>query len=130
MRSILAFVLIFASNTLAPALAGEQLQGAEAQRLLDGKRFSFNCVNGTTGFASYEGQTATALYKMPAARETDLEENDRGYVHASGEALCIRWQRLNGGKNDCYKVSAKEPGSYRIASPDGRLWCDFTERKG
>jgi len=23
-----------------------------------------------------------------------------------------------------------ESGSYRIATPDGRLWCDFTERKG
>lgn len=128
MRSIFAFALLLAS--IAPALADAQLQGAEAQRLLDGKRFSFNCVNGTTGFASYAGQTATALYKMPSARETDLEENDRAHVQASGDALCIRWQRLNGGKNDCYKVSAKEPGSYRIASPDGRLWCDFTERRG
>ena len=23
-----------------------------------------------------------------------------------------------------------ESGSYRIATPDGRLWCDFTERMG
>ena len=129
MRSTFAFALILASSALAPVLAGERLQGAEAQRLLDGKRFSFNCVNGTTGFASYVGQTATALYKMPAARESDMEENDRGTVQAAGNALCIRWQRLNGGKNDCYRVSAKEPGSYRIATPDGRLWCDFTERK-
>ncbi len=128
MRSIFAFALLLAS--MAPALADAPLQGAEAQRLLDGKRFSFNCVNGTTGFASYAGETATALYKMPSARETDLEENDLGHVQASGDALCIRWQRLNGGKNDCYKVHAKEPGSYRIASPDGRLWCDFTERRG
>ncbi|HEV1999282.1 MAG TPA: hypothetical protein VGQ97_02205 [Xanthobacteraceae bacterium] len=130
MRSILAFALMLASGALAPVLADSQLQGAEAQRLLDGKRFSFNCVNGTTGVASYAGQTATALYRMPSARESDLEENDRGQVQAAGEALCIRWQRLNGGKNDCYKVSAREPGSYRIATPDGRLWCDFTERKG
>ena len=130
MRSTFAFALIVASSALAPVLADGQLQGAEAQRLLDGRRFSFHCVNGTTGFASYAGQTATALYKMPAARESDMEENDRGDVQAAGDALCIRWQRLNGGKNDCYKVSAKEPGSYRIATPDGRLWCDFTERRG
>ena len=130
MRSTFALFLIVASGAFAPVLADSQLQGAEAQRLLDGKRFSFNCVNGTTGFASYAGHTATALYKMPAARESDLEENDSGHVQASGDALCIRWQRLNGGKNDCYKVSTREPGSYRIASPDGRLWCDFTERRG
>jgi hypothetical protein len=130
LRSILAFVVVLAISPLAPVLADSLLQGAEAQRQLDGKRFSFNCVNGTTGFASYAGQTATALYRMPTARETDVEQNDLGEVHASGEALCIRWQRLNGGKNDCYRVSAKEPGSYRIATPDGRLWCDFTERRG
>jgi hypothetical protein len=129
LRSILAFVLLIASSTLASALGDGELRGAEAQRLLDGKDFTFNCVNGATGFASYAGRTATALYKMPAAREADMEENDQALVQPAGDALCIRWQRLNGGKNDCYKVIVKEPGTYRIATPDGKLWCDFTERK-
>jgi hypothetical protein len=126
LRSTVALIVLVAGAL--PALAEARLQGAEAQRLLDGKRFSFFCVNGTTGYASYAGQTATALYKVPTARESDTEENDRGQVQAAGEALCIRWQRLNGGKNDCYRVSEKEPGSYRIATADGRLWCEFTER--
>lgn len=128
MRSILPLILVVTSGLLAPAFAGTRLQGAEAQRLLDGKRFTFNCVNGTTGYASYTGATATALYKMPSARETDMEKNDSGRVQAAGEALCISWQRLNGGKTDCYRVSEKQPGSYRIATADGRQWCDFTER--
>jgi hypothetical protein len=104
------------------------LKGADAQRLLDGKQFTFLCVNGTVGEASYTGRTATAIYKLPTARDVDVEENDRGQVQAAGDALCIRWQRLNGGKNDCYRVSEKQPGSYRIATADGRLWCDFTQR--
>ena len=113
----------------APVLAERVLTPSEAQTLLAGRRFDFNCIDGTTGMASYEhGGVARAIYRSSTARETAMEETDEGRVRITGEDVCIHWQRLNSGREGCYRMTERSPGSYRIATTDQGRWCDLISR--
>jgi hypothetical protein len=48
-------------------------------------------------------------------------------VRVDGEHLCIRWGKLNGGAEGCYRMTERRPGTYRIAEGSMR-WCDITVR--
>jgi hypothetical protein len=128
-RTFAAAVLAAAAFS-APVLAERALNGSEAQSLLAGRRFDFNCIDGTSGMASYEhGGVAKAFYRSPTARDTTTEETDEGRVRSAGEDVCIHWQRLNSGREGCYRMTERKPGLYRIATTDQGRWCDLTERR-
>ena len=123
-----AAAVVAAAAFSAPVLAERILTGSEAQSLLAGRRFNFNCFDGTTGMASYEpGGVARATYRSPTARETAMEEIDEGRVRSAGGDLCIQWQRLDSGREGCYRMVERVPGSYRIATLNQARWCDLTE---
>jgi hypothetical protein len=125
----LAAAILAATTVTAPVLADRILTGSEAQNLLAGRRFEFNCIDGTSGWASYERSgLAKAVYRMPNMRETAMEESDVGRVRSSGNDLCIHWQQLNSGKEGCYRMTEYSPGRYRIATSDQGRWCDLQER--
>ena len=124
-----AAAAIAATAFSAPVLADRVLTGSEAQSLLAGRRFDFNCIDGTIGMASYERSgVAKAIYRSPTAPETAMEETDEGRVRSAGEDVCIHWQRLNFGREGCYRMTERAPGSYRIATLNQGRWCDLNSR--
>jgi len=106
---------------LSIASANERaLDGVEAQRALEGHRFSLSCVDGTSGSARLAGTVVSASYLRSGS---DGAVRDIGHVRARGENLCIRWNEMNHGAEGCYHVSQRSPGLYRITS--GMGWCDL-----
>lgn len=93
--------------------------------MLAGQKFSFACVDGTRGEASYtRAGTATAAYRLPTAGDDAAVQRDHGRVRAEGGNVCIRWNNLNGGTEGCYRMTERRPGQYRIAAGQTR-WCDL-----
>lgn len=123
----LAAATIAATSAMAaPALAERVLTGTEAHQMLAGQKFSFSCVDGTRGEASYtHAGVATASYRLPTAGDDATELKDQGRVRTTSEAICIRWNLLNSGTEGCYKMTERKPGQYRIAEGQIR-WCDLT----
>jgi hypothetical protein len=110
------------------ALADRVLSGSEAQQMLSGQSFDFNCVDGTRGQASYaKSGVATASYRLPGTGDDAAIQKDQGRVRSNGDSVCIRWNSLNGGEEGCYKMTERRPGQYRIAEGSVR-WCDLTSR--
>lgn len=123
----LAAVLLAATAYALPVLAERILTGPEVQKLLAGRRFDFQCMDGTRGYANYDGNgSANAVYRMSTARETDMETADKGVVRMAGENICIRWQQLNDGREGCYRMTERKPGLYRISTVDTARWCDLS----
>ncbi len=123
-RSVAAASMIFAFG--APgAFADRAISGAEAHQMLAGQTFEFVCVDGTRGHATYaHSGVATASYRLPTAGADAAVQKDQGRVRANGESLCIRWNKLGGGTEGCYRMTERRPGVYRIA--DGQIrWCDL-----
>jgi hypothetical protein len=117
-----------ATAATAPALADRLMTGDEAHQLLAGQKFTFACVDGTRGEASYtRAGAATAAYRLPTAGDDAALLQDQGRVRANGENVCIRWNNLNGGSEGCYRVTERRPGQYRIAEGSTR-WCDLSIR--
>jgi hypothetical protein len=126
-RTIAAATLA-AAVFAAPALADNFLSGAEAHQRLAGQTFDFNCVDGTRGQATYgKSGVATANYRLASASDDAAVQQDQGRVRANGDNVCIRWSKLNGGDEGCYRMTERKPGQYRIASGQIR-WCDLSTR--
>jgi hypothetical protein len=118
-----------ATVTAVPALADRELNGNEAHQTLAGQKFSFHCVDGTRGEASYaHSGVAMASYRLPSGSDETKEIQDQGRVRAAGAALCIRWNNLNGGQEGCFRMTERRPGQYRISLEDKIGWCDITLR--
>lgn len=127
-RRALAAAAIALAMGATPSLADRVLSGAEAQQKLVGQTFEFNCVDGTRGEASYaRSGVATASYRLAGAGDDAALQSDKGRVRANGDSVCIRWSRLNGGEEGCYRMTERRPGQYRIAEGQMR-WCDLTSR--
>ncbi|MCC6948162.1 MAG: hypothetical protein IT539_10395 [Bradyrhizobiaceae bacterium] len=125
---IFAAAAVAASAVAAPALADRILSGEEAHQLLAGQKFTFACVDGTRGEASYtRSGAATAAYRLATAGDDAAVQQDQGRVHAEGGNVCIRWNNLNGGSEGCYRMTERRAGQYRIAEGATR-WCDLTIR--
>jgi hypothetical protein len=124
-----AAAFVVASIIAAPALADRILTGAEAQVLMSGQRFEFFCVDGTRGEATYaKSGVATANYRLPVSPNEGEMLSDQGRVRADGNNVCIRWNSLDGGSENCFHMTERQPGKYRIATDDKRRWCDLTVR--
>ena len=121
--AILAAILTVAS----PAVAEHAITGAEAQRLLAGKSFQLQCVDGTSGRGVFGAHNVvTVSYRRSGATEIAQEQRDRATVQARGNEICISWTQFDGGGDSCYAVAERAANSYRIGSPI--RWCDITAR--
>lgn len=128
---IIVAALAGAAALATPALAEKVLSGSEAQNRLQGRNFDFICMDGTQGRASYQRSGyATASYRLANAGESAVAQTDRGQVRAEGDAVCIRWQTLNMGREGCFVMTERAPGTYRIATQLTGRWCDLSERRG
>jgi hypothetical protein len=124
--SIAAAAAFIALVSAAPALADRTLSGAEAQRLLAGKRFNLQCIDGTRGTGSFSGRSVTVSYKRPAAGDDAMETMDRATVSTRGNEICLNWKQFDGGGNGCYPVAERSTGNYRLGSSS--RWCDISAR--
>lgn len=126
-----AAALVGVAILATPALAEKVLSGSEAQNRLQGRNFDFVCMDGTQGRASYQRSGyATASYRLANAGETAVAQTDRGQVRSEGDAVCIRWQTLNSGREGCFVMTERSPGTYRISTQITGRWCDLVERRG
>jgi hypothetical protein len=120
------FAIVIASAAASDALAGRQVHGGDVARLLNGRAFRIECVDGTVG----RGQISTAgvanvLYRRPSTRGP--EEADHAVVRVKGVEICLAWRQFGGGGDGCYPVSEEQPGiRYRLST--GPLWCDISPK--
>jgi hypothetical protein len=132
MRLTAALLAATALLAAAPALAQQArpLTAAEAMKVLSGKRMSFDCIDGSTGQAHYAANgTATAVWRRPGSQDARIQdEQDTGRVRSAGNLVCIRWTKLNDGREGCFQMSVRGGSIYRLATTDGRLWCDLRPR--
>lgn len=113
---------VFAASV--PARAERPITGAEAQRLLSGKQFLIQCVDGTQGHGVFNSHgTVTVAYRRFNAPNGMPDQRDRATVRARGHEICLAWKEFDGGGDGCYPVSQKDAGHYRIGS--AMRWCEI-----
>jgi hypothetical protein len=110
-----------------PALAGRQVRGDDVARILNGKRFQIDCIDGTTGHGQVSQYgVATVAYRRPSSSTSKAEEFDNAVVRVRGVEICLAWRQFGGGGNGCYPVSEESGGRYRLST--GPLWCDISPK--
>jgi hypothetical protein len=120
-----AIALVLAAT--APAFAGRQVRGDDVARMLNGKQFQIECIDGTVG----RGQVnqfgmATVAYRRPTMSSRKPDEFDNAVVRVRGAEICLAWRRFGGGGDGCYPVSEESAGVYRLST--GPLWCDISPK--
>jgi hypothetical protein len=114
--------LVLAST--APTLAGRQISAADVARLLTGRKFQIECVDGTTGHGQVSRHgVASVVYRRPSAPRGQPAEYDNAVVRVRDGQICLAWRQFAGGGDGCYPVSEEATGRYRLSS--GPLWCDI-----
>ncbi len=120
-------VAIAALAASTPAFAERPITGAEAQRLLSGKQFQIQCVDGTQGHGVFNAHgMVTVAYRRFNARNDTPDLRDRATVRARGNEICLAWKEFDGGGDGCYPVAQKDAGHYRIGS--SMRWCEIKAR--
>ena len=115
--------LIFSSA----AIAQRPISGAEAQRLLSGKQFMIQCVDGTQGYGVFNTHgVVNVAYRRHNAHRDSPDLRDRATVRARGNEICLAWKEFDGGGDGCYPVSEKDHGHFRIGST--LRWCEIKAR--
>jgi len=108
------------------AVAGRQVHGSDVARLLSGRTFRIECVDGTVG----RGQVSMAGVANVAYRRPSMsgpEETDHAVVRVRGVEICLAWKQFGGGGDGCYPVSEEVAGArYRLST--GPLWCDISPK--
>lgn len=128
-RNILATFAVVSSALLAswPASAERPINGAEAQRLLSGKQFLIQCVDGTQGYGVFNQHgIVNVAYRRMSTRSDAPDMRDRATVRARGHEICLAWKEFDGGGDGCYPVAEKDTGHFRIGS--GLRWCEIKAR--
>ena len=118
-----AVVLALTATSLA--FAGRQVQGGDVARLLTGRAFLIDCVDGTQG----RGQvTPHGVINVSYRRPSDSrEESDNAVIRVRGVEICLAWKQFGGGGDGCYPVSEEVAGArYRLST--GPLWCDISPK--
>jgi hypothetical protein len=118
------FVIAMSLIAVSPASAGRQVQGGDVARLLTGKAFRIECVDGTQG----RGQVSphgviNVSYRRPSA---SLDESDNAVLRVKGVEICLAWKQFGGGGDGCYPVSEETGGRYRLST--GPMWCDISPK--
>ena len=110
-----------------PASAERPISGAEAQRLLSGKQFLIQCVDGTQGYGVFNQHgIVNVAYRRMSTRSDAPDMRDRATVRARGHEICLAWKEFDGGGDGCYPVAEKDTGHFRIGS--GIRWCEIKAR--
>ena len=123
-RFALVAVALVASSQ---AFAERPISGAEAQRLLAGKQFLIQCVDGTQGYGVFNTHgVVTVAYRRFNSRSDAPDLRDRATVHARGHEICLAWKEFDDGGNGCYPVAEKDAGHFCIGS--AMRWCEIKAR--
>lgn len=110
-----------------PALAERPISGAEAARLLSGKQFLIQCVDGTQGYGAFNDKgVVNVAYRRFHADRSSPDQRDRATVRARGHEICLAWKEFDGGGDGCYPVAEQGSGHYRIGS--AMRWCEIKAR--
>jgi len=125
----LAVALVAGAMTFgatSPAFAGRQVHGGDVARLLSGRAFRIECIDGTTGRGQVSvAGVANVSYRRPSM--SGPEETDYAVVRVKGTEICLAWKQFGGGGDGCYPVSEEVAGSrYRLST--GPLWCDISPK--
>src|SRR5689334_7700222 len=106
--SMVVGIMTFA--TTSPAIAGRQVHGGDVARLLSGRAFRIECVDGTVGRGQIsQAGVANVSYRRPSM--SGPEETDHAMVRVKGVEICLAWKQFGGGGDGCYPVSEEAPGS-------------------
>jgi hypothetical protein len=110
----------------SPAFAGRQVHGGDVARLLSGRTFRIECVDGTVGRGAVSvAGVANVSYRRPSM--SGPEETDHAVMRVRGVEICLAWKQFGGGGDGCYPVSEEVAGSrYRLST--GPLWCDISPK--
>ena len=119
------FAVALALAATSPALAGRQVHGGDVARLLSGKSFRIECVDGTLGRGQISPQGMIHVsYRRPTA---SADESDNALMRVKGVEICLAWKQFGGGGDGCYPVSEEAAGSrYRLST--GPAWCDISPK--
>ena len=107
----------------SPSLAERPISGAEAQRILTGKQFQIQCVDGTAGYGHFGSGVVTVAYRRFNAPNSAPDMRDRATVRARGQEICLHWKEFDGGGDGCYPIAEKDAGHFRIGG--GMRWCEI-----
>ncbi len=118
------FVIAMSIVAVSPASAGRQVHGGDVAKLLTGKAFRIECVDGTIGRGQVsEHGVANVSYR----RSNDQrEERDNAVLRVKGVEICLAWKQFGGGGDGCYPVSEEASGRFRLST--GPLWCDISPK--
>jgi hypothetical protein len=106
------------------AWAERQVHGGDVARLLAGRAFHIQCVDGTRGNGEFtQNGLVTVSYRRPNGSPP---ENDRAMVRVKGVEICLAWKQFGGGGGGCYPVREKALGTYRLGV--GPIWCDISAK--
>jgi hypothetical protein len=116
------FVIATSLVAVSPVSAGRQVHGGDVARILTGKAFRIDCVDGTTGRGQISEQgVANVSYRRPSDQR---EERDNAVLRVKGVEICLAWKHFGGGGDSCYPVSEEATGRFRLST--GPLWCDIS----
>jgi hypothetical protein len=101
------------------------VHGGDVARLLTGRNFRIECIDGTQGRGQVNAQgMASVLYRRPS---DNREAVDHAVLRVKGVEICLAWKEFGGGGAGCYPVSEEVVGArYRLST--GPLWCDISPR--
>jgi len=123
---VAGFALVLALTGTPEAFAGRQVQGGDVARMLSGRAFHIECIDGTVG----RGQVTQAGIANVHYRRSSTggpEEIDHAVVRVKGVEICLAWKQFGGGGDGCYPVSEEVAGvRYRLST--GPLWCDISPK--
>jgi hypothetical protein len=121
------FVLgaVAAGAVIAPALAGQVMNGEEARKFVAGKVFAFTCFDGTRGAGRIldDGGAAGAVQFSGSGpvRHVRLPGNT---LQVRGEAVCASLKGLP--FEPCFNLDKKDERNFRgSVSGMGFAYCDF-----
>ena len=118
------FAVALALIDTSPAFAGRQVHGGDVARLLTGKNFRIECIDGTQGRGQVSANgMASVSYRRPS---DNREANDNALLRVRGVEICLAWKEFGGGGGGCYPVSEEAIGRYRLST--GPLWCDIVPK--
>ena len=119
-----SFSFAFVVGATLPAEAGRQVHGGDVARLLMGRAFKIECVDGTHGRGQItQAGVINVLYRRP---QSQSEESDRAAMRVKGVEICLAWKQFNGGGDGCSPVSEEAAGRYRLST--GPAWCDISAK--
>ena len=109
----------------SPAFAGRQVHASDVARLLSGRAFRIECIDGTIGRGQVSvAGVANVSYRRPSMSGPD--ETDHALVRVKGAEICLAWKQFGGGGDGCYPVSEETGGRFRLST--GPMWCDISPK--